>query len=183
MDSILKLFNFTWPVLYFAPYIVARFITNGNGANLKKVFWINLLGGWTVVMWFVAMRIAVTGQNADPQVPRAGTTAAVGTTAGSGGPDPPTSRLPNLRGLGGDGLPGLRGTSGPLGAAHHGARGGAVSVLLSVHRQRPGAVHELRGQRPRALDVLFTRRRRCRTQRTSQGYSVLLSSESPSRSG
>lgn len=64
MSGLLTLFNFTWPVLYIAPYIVARTLTKKNGANVKQIFWINLLLGWTVVMWLVAMWMALMGRNA-----------------------------------------------------------------------------------------------------------------------
>ena len=60
----LTFFNFAFPILYFLPTLLAWGNRDRPGTRFKTIFWINLLLGWTVVMWFVTMWMAVMGAEA-----------------------------------------------------------------------------------------------------------------------
>jgi hypothetical protein len=64
MSFLLALFNFTWPLWYIAPWLIAKYVTRQSPAEVKKIFWVNLLLGWTIVMWLVTMWMAVMGAKA-----------------------------------------------------------------------------------------------------------------------
>lgn len=50
--------------VYFLPTVVSAFNPN---SKTSRVFLLNLLGGWTVLLWLVALMLALSGTERAPQ--------------------------------------------------------------------------------------------------------------------